>query len=233
MSLLMAGAIIGGSILSGVMGGNATKSAAKTAATAQTQASQLSIDESRRQFDKLQEVLNPYVQAGNTALTQQMAMIGLSGAEDQNAAIAALEGSPQFEALVRQGEEGILQNASATGGLRGGNTQAALSQFRPNVLSQLIESQYSKLGSLTNMGQASAAGVGSGALNTGGMVSNALTSAGTAQAQSALAQGQATANQWGNVAGGIGAGAGYYQQQQQLNAYNDRTKALNGAGGTL
>lgn len=210
-------AVGGGAIVGGYLGGEAQKEGAETAAAAQSEASRLSIEESRRQFEALQEVLSPYVQAGNTALAQQQALLGLGGQEAQQQAITALESGQQFQALARQGEEAILQNASATGGLRGGNTQAALAQFRPNLLAQVIESQYSKLGGLTNIGQASAAGVGSASLNTGSAVSNALQQSGAAQAQSALAAGQATANQWGNLAGGIGAGVGYYQQQQLLN----------------
>ncbi len=57
-----------------------------------------------------------------------------TGMEAQQGAISGLEGSPIFQALARQGEDAILQNASATGGLRGGNVQGALGQFRPAAL---------------------------------------------------------------------------------------------------
>lgn len=217
MSLIAAALVGGASILGGAFGGRAQKSAAETAASAQTQAAELTVEEQRRQFDALQEVLSPYVQAGNTALAQQQALLGLGGEEAQQQAIAQLEQSPQFAALTQQGEEAILQNAAATGGLRGGDTQAALAQFRPNVLAQMIEGQYAKLGNLSQLGQASAAGVGSAGIATGQAIGQALQQSGQAQAQSALASGQATANQWGNLAGGIGAGVGIYQQQQLLN----------------
>ena len=55
--------------------------------------------------------------------------------------------------MVQQGQDAILQNASAIGGLRGGNTQAALAQFRPALLSQLIAEQYNRLGGLSSLGQ--------------------------------------------------------------------------------
>lgn len=204
----IATAIIGGAIVGGAATYFASTGAAETAAEAQTQAADKSVDEQRRQFDKLQSLLAPYVQAGDTALTQQLALAGVSGPEAQQAAIQALEGGPQYQALVKSGEESILQNAAATGGLRGGNVQAALAQYRPQVLSQLIESQYSKLGELTGIGQASAVGVGAAGQNTATAIQQALAASGNAQAQAALAQG-AAANQFiGGVTGSIGQVAG-------------------------
>lgn len=91
-------------------------------------------------------------QAGLGALEAQQALAGLLGPEAQQAAIAQLEASPQFQALVGQGEQAILANAAATGGVRGGNTQAALAQFRPQVLSGLINQQYQNLMGLSGMG---------------------------------------------------------------------------------
>jgi hypothetical protein len=106
--------------------------------------------------------------------------------------------------LQQQGENALLQNASATGGLRGGNLQAALAQFRPQLFSQLIESQYGKLGALSGLGQASAAGQAAAAQQTGSDIATLLGQQGAAQAGSALASGQAQANAWGNVGQSIG-----------------------------
>lgn len=205
---MVAAAVVGSAVVGGVMSSKAQKSAASSAADAQAYASELSVEEQRRQFDKIQELLAPYVESGETALTAQQALIGLGGPVAQQNAINQLEQSPQFAALTRQGEEAILQNAAATGGLRGGNTQAALAQFRPQVLSQLIESQYQKLGNLTNLGQASAAGVGAAGQQSASAIQQALQQSGQAQAQAALASGQATANMWGNISGSVGTAAG-------------------------
>lgn len=208
----VATAVVGGSIISGVIGAES----AEDAAAAQERAGEKGIAEQRRQFDAIVELLKPYVQAGAGfeeldeegnvigftpgALQAQQALLGLLGPEAQQEAIAGIEGSPQFESLVRTGEEAILQNASATGGLRGGNVQRALAQYRPDVLSQLIESQYNKLGGITQLGQTSAAGQASAAQTTGSNVANLLSQIGQAQAGSALAQGQA----YSDVAGSIG-----------------------------
>ena len=202
----MAAAVIGSSIVNGVV---QSRSASKAAA-AQTQAADRGVEEQRRQFDRVQGLLSPYVEAGDVSLQQQMALGGMSGAEAQREAIAAIEGGQEFQTLTQQGEEAILQSAAATGGLRGGNTQAALAQFRPQVLSSLINQQYSRLGGLTAMGQQSAAGVGTAGMQTGQNIANLYGQQGAAAAGSALASGQAFGNVMGSIgqyAGGVASGA--------------------------
>jgi hypothetical protein len=196
----MAAAIVG----SAVVGGVAQSKSASKAADAQTKAADQGIKEQRRQFDAIRELLSPYVEAGDVALEQQMALGGMSGREAQRKAISAIESGQEFQALTQQGEEAILQSAAATGGLRGGNTQAALAQFRPQVLSSLINQQYSRLGGVTALGQQSAAGVGTAGMQTGQNIANLYGQQGAAAAGSALATGQA----FGNVMGSIGQYAG-------------------------
>lgn len=174
-----------------VVGGMVQSKAASKAAGAQTQAAEAGIEEQRRQFDAVQELLRPYVEVGTPALEQQRALAGLGGPEAQQAAIAAIEGGAGFQAQVRQGEEALLQRASATGGLRGGNIQAALAQFRPQMLQQEIDQQYGRLAGLTSLGQQSAAGVGTAGMQTGARVSGLYGDIGAAQAGKSLAQGQA------------------------------------------
>jgi hypothetical protein len=198
-------ALLGGSLLSGV----AQAGAAKKAAGAQTAAAQAGIDEQRRQFEAVQALLAPFVQAGTGALAQQSALVGLGGAEAQTAAIRALEQGPEFQSLVQQGESAIMQSAAATGGLRGGNIQAALAQFRPQILSGLIEQQYSRLGGLTTAGQNAAAGVGTAGMTTGANVSNLMAQQGAARAGSSLATGQAFGNILGDFGTLLGRGAAY------------------------
>jgi len=203
----IATAVVAGSVITGYMASEAQSDAASTAANAQGQASAASITESRRQFNAIQELLKPYTSAGTSALTGQQDLLGLSGAEAQQKAISGIASGPQMAALTQQGENAILQNASATGNLRGGNTQAALAQFRPQLLAQLIESQYSKLGGLVSIGQNAAAGTGNAGQDSSNQIINALQQQGAASAGAALASGQATANMWsgiGNTASMLG-----------------------------
>jgi hypothetical protein len=117
-------------------------------------------------------------------------LIGLSGEESQAASIANLEKSPYFTSLVKQGENAILQNASATGGLRGGNTQGALAEFRPQMLAQTIENQYAKLADLATRGQNAAVQTGAGTAGYANNISSLMMQQGQIASDSAMAQGQ-------------------------------------------
>lgn len=189
----------------------AAGSAANTAADAQTNSAQLGIDENRRQFDAVQKLLAPYIAGGNNSLSGQQDLLGLNGAPAQQSAIAGIQSSPQFGALSKQGEDAILANASATGGLRGGNVQGALEQFRPALLSQLIDQQYQRLGGLSQLGQASAAGVGSAGLSTGSQIADLLGQQGAAQAGAALAGGRAAGMDASGITTGLFGGLGVYR----------------------
>ncbi len=165
--------------------------AAEDAANIQAGAAGEGIAEQRRQFDSLQALLKPYTEAGLPALEQQQAFLGLRGPEEERAAIERISGGERFQEITRQGEEAILSRASATGGLRGGNVQQALAQFRPQVLNQLIEEQYGRLGGMTQLGQRSAAGVGAAGMETGTNIANLLSQQGSALAGGELGQAKA------------------------------------------
>ena len=220
------------SIGASLLGSSMQADAASEAAGTQAQSAEAGIAEQRRQFDAMRELLKPYVsvgttaieglapfqqagvgaipilqqyaQAGAPALEQQQALLGLRGPEAQRAAIAGIEGGAGYQAQVQAGEEALLQRASATGGLRGGNIQAALGQFRPQMLQQEIENQYQRLGGLAGvggtvaqqlasggmgvgerlaaLGQASAAGTGAAAQTSGANIANLLAQQGAARA---------------------------------------------------
>jgi len=284
-ALIAGAATIGGALISA--GG--AKSAAKTQAESNAQA----IAEQRRQFDLVQHLLAPYVQAGNAGLSNLLAITGAApsqtnwqayaqsnpalmqafqaqqqaspfagglggirdafgrvvsgqgmgggtqdlatfaqwqrendpnadlsafqtgGIQAQQQAIAQLEQSPTFQALARQGEQGILQNASATGGLRGGNVQGALAQFRPAMLNQQIQQQIANFAGLASLGQNAASGTGNAGISTGANISNLLSDTGQARAYGALGGGLTLGNavaglgtQLGNLLGGSGGGLG-------------------------
>jgi hypothetical protein len=182
------GLIVGGTQL---VGGMMQADAAGDAAGMQAQASQAGIEEQRRQFDALRELLKPYVEAGTPALAQQQALLGMGGPEAERAAIERIQGGVGFQESVRQGEEALLQRASATGGLRGGNIQAALAQFRPAMLREAIDQQYSRLGGMTSLGQQSAAGVGTAGMETGSAIARLQAERGAALAGGELGQAKA------------------------------------------
>lgn len=199
-----------GKVVGGITGSNAAADSAGDAAATQAASSQAAIDEQKRQFDKLVEILSPYVKTGTSALTAQGDLLGLNGAGQQQTAISGIQNSPYFQAVSQQGENAILQNASATGGLRGGNTQSALAQFRPQLLNQLIQQQYGNLGGLTQIGQASAAGQASAGMQSASNIGSLLQQQGAAIAGGQIASGSQQYNAFKDALSLGGAIAGFF-----------------------
>ena len=171
------------------------------------------------------------------ALQAQQDILGLNGAGAQSASMQAIENSPYFSGLVKQGENALLQNASATGGLRGGNTAAALAQFRPNMLAAAIDQQYQRLGGMVNIGQNAAAGVGNAgqsmANNTGQLLSNQ----GAYQAGGILGQARANVQGVQGLASAFGTAApviaGYMNQPSGITGTSGGNAGAYSTGATL
>ena len=178
-----------------ILGGAVQARGARKAGDIQAQAAEMGVEEQRAARLATEKLMAPYVQAGTGSLQGQQALLGLLGPEAQQQAYAGIELSPMFQSMVQQGESGILANASATGGLRGGNIQAALGQFRPQMLQSMIQNQYQNLAGLTSIGQAAAAGQAGYGQQTASNIGNLYGQMGQARAGAALGQAQA----WGNV----------------------------------
>jgi hypothetical protein len=212
----------------------------------------MQIAESQRQFGEVQRVLSPFITAGNEALGplrqyqqtgadamgQQRALIGLDGQQAQQLAIQGLSNSPEMAAYLQQGENAMLQNSAATGGLRGGNTQAAMAQFRPQLLAGMISQQYDRLGGLTSLGantssmiyqtgQSAAAGQANAGMQVAGQVGSAL--AGYSQGVGQAYQGLASSSQ-ANSAGMASAYDQYYGNQGSIAAGNALAQGNAGVG---
>lgn len=201
-------AIGGATLVAGYMSSEAQSDAAAT----QAGASEAGVAEQRRQFNALQELLAPYSEGGEQALSAQQALLGLSGTEAQQQAINQLEQSPAFASLVQQGEEALLQNASATGGLRGGDLQGALAQYRPQLLAQLVQNQFQNLSGLTSIGQNAAAMTGNVGMQSASNIGTLLNQGAAAQAAAQLGQAQIYGDTIGNLAGLF---ASYQNRPQQ------------------
>lgn len=184
------------------------KSAANSAANAQIDSAQAGIGEQQREFDAIQQMLAPFVSGGTSAFGAQGNLIGLGGPQAEQSAINDIQNGPQFQALNKVGQNAILQNASATGNLRGGNVQAALAQFSPQLLSSLINQRFSQLGGLTNAGVAAGSAQANAGQHASDQITQLLAAQGAAGAGNALAAGKANSglisNILGDVTGGIG-----------------------------
>jgi len=154
--------------------------------------------------------LQAYQQLGMQGLEGQRNMLGLAGNEAQQSEIDNILQDPRYKESLKQGENSILQNASATGGLRGGDVQGALAQFSPQLLNQMLSERFNQYGgiaaqggnvgqflagsgqnagqNIAQLGQASAAGTGAAGLDSAAQISNLIGQQGAAQAGATMAQ---------------------------------------------
>lgn len=186
-----------GSTVSGAIGarnaGKAQMAASKRAADANLQGTRESIESQEKMFGISKKMMDPFREAGLTGLEQMMDLGGMSGDDAQRAALEAIQQGPEYDILMDQTQKGILAGASATGGLRGGNTQRQMAELGPNILMGLADRQYGRLTGLTNIGQASAAGTAGSADVLGANLGQTHQLGGQLQAQAHTQYGQARA----------------------------------------
>ena len=229
---LIAGAAVGGASL---FNASKQRSAAKKASQAQVESSEDAINEQRRQFDEIVELMRPYVDLGEDAIgnlrgyaepglsafSEQNALLGLLGPEAEREAIDSIRNGEKFQVLQELGEEAILNRAGVTGGLRGGRTQGALAEFSPALLQDLIDERYSRLGgiaslgyttedTLARLGQASAAQQGAFGQQSANAVSGLFGDIGASRSGYQLAKGQAQTGLVNNLINAGGTGLGLY-----------------------
>jgi hypothetical protein len=190
---------LGGSLLSGIFGGKG----AKKAANAQAQALQQAIGEQRRQYDQSRSDFLPYLNAGTGALGQVQGILGLNGGDIQQQLLDSLKGSPAFTSRYDTGVDTILQNAAATGGLRGGNTNNSLANFGSSLFSDVIQQQLGNLGGLVNIGSGTAGQLGSLGQQNANSISSLLSDQGKARATGIAGQYGAIGNTINDIFGQV------------------------------
>ncbi len=187
------------SFVGGLIGGSKAKKASKKATAAQVASIGQGIDAINQQGTIGRNDNLPFLTAGTDALKQERALLGLDGGAPQTAAISALKASPLFRSLYDAGEESILQNASATGGLRGGNTQHSLYDLGEDTLTRVIEAQLSRLGGLRGSGQQTGQALAALGADRASSIANLYGAQGQATATGLLTRGGINAQNWQNA----------------------------------
>ena len=198
--LIGAAASIGGVLLAS----SASKRAGNQAAQAQQYAADQTVAEQRRQFDITQGNLAPFLQSGTQSLGQQGNLLGLNGGGVQGDAISQLQQSPLYQSLFNNGQNAILANSAATGGLRGGNVNSSLANFGRDTLSQVIQQQVANLGQVAGQGQSAANSIGQFGANAANQIGQAFGDAGSAQAGAYLNAGNANVGNINNITKALG-----------------------------
>jgi hypothetical protein len=110
-------------------------------------------DLSQERFDLNRADNAPRIEAGNQALTQQQALLGLSGQDAQKAAYGGIEESAGQRFLRERQQRALVRNSSAIGGLGGGNVRTALQGQAAGFAMQDVDNQFNRLGQLSGQGQ--------------------------------------------------------------------------------
>lgn len=213
----------------GAYGAQQQADAARRAAEMQGQAGNLSLAEMRRQFDISQNQLAPWLRAGTRALQEQQALMGLGG--DTQAAMAALQRSPGYQARLQQGSRALEGSTAARGGMGSGKAMTAAQGWGQDYASQEYGNRLNQLAGLSGTGQSTAGSLA-------GMGQNYARGMGDIWQNMANAQGAAGIagqNAWqSGILGGLGAGinmANYFgRQRQPYNWATDPNPNYSGAG---
>lgn len=193
VSAIGAAVSVGGSLIKGGAG--------KKAARQQAAAIGQGISEIEDTQNELRNIFAPFLEVASPALQEQMTALGLRGPEAESAYVSRISGSPIFQSIAKQGEEAMLQQASATGGLRGGNIQGALAQFRPSLLNQFLTNRFEQLGGLSSGALGATTALGGGLTSTAQSAADLFTQQGAARAGGTLAKGAATSEMLGTLGG--------------------------------
>jgi hypothetical protein len=199
-------AVAGATLVSGVMGANAAKSAASQQAAAADRAAQVQMD----MFNTQNEQQAPYREAGYTALkdiagskdyfTKQY------GPEDFAAGL-----DPSYAFRLKQGQMATDAAANRAGGLVGGNAMQGMQDYTQGLASteygnafNRYQTQrgniYNTLASIAGLGQTSLGQTGPASTAAAGNIGQALIGSGTASAAGTIG----AANAMGGAVQGLG-----------------------------
>ena len=197
------------SIAGPIFGAHNASEAAKDAAETQVEGTQAGIAEQRRQFDVTQGNLQPFQEAGVGALGQQQALLGLSGQDAQNEAFAAFNESPGQRFIRDRAQRNLTRNASAIGGLGGGNVRSALVEQGTGFAQQDFNNQFGRLGQIAGQGQAATTNLGQFGAQSAGNIANLQQAGSQARASGILGSAQAVNQGIGDVAALSGMALGF------------------------
>lgn len=175
-----------GSIAGSVISGDAATSAAQTQANSAQNATNAQLS----MFNTTQQNLKPYMDSGTNALgSLNAALPGLT----TPFSAAQYQKSPGYAFQMSQGIDAVQNSAAAAGGIHGGNTLKALTQFGQGLANTDYQQSYQNymgqqqqtygmLSGLANSGQNAAAGLGGISTQIGGQIGSNMIGAGNALA---------------------------------------------------
>lgn len=209
--------IVGGiGVIGSVIGAGKQADAATEAARIQATAAEKGQELVAQQFGATKETLDPFIQGAGGAFERQQAFAGGLGAEAQAQAFSEFQESPNVAFLREQGLRGIDQQASARGGLGGGERLKALTQFSQGLALQDFNNQFNRLGAVTGTGLGAAQSLAGAGANQAAQQANLLSQGGRAQAQGVTGRSQAFQSGLRGVGQALGTAIGGFNPQVNL-----------------
>lgn len=214
MTFWVAGAVVGGGLISSIVGGNA----AGDAADAQVQAADKSAEVQREIFDKQTELQAPFREAGLTAQNRLLSLLGLTddnsgnfGKYAKDFSMSDFQADPGYSFRLNEGLKGLDRQAAARGGLISGAALKAATRYGQDYGSQEYQNAFNRyqvnrtnqiapLQAFAGQAQSSANTLTGAAGNLANGLSDAYTGAGNARASGYVGSANALTN---GITGGI------------------------------
>ena len=221
MSFGIAAAVVGGSIVSGVIASKASKKAANIQAASADRAADLQ----QQQFEKQVELQAPFREAGLTAQNKLLDYMGLSkgagGKYAKDFSMADYQADPGYAFRMAEGMKALDRTAAARGGLLSGAALRGATRYGQEMGSQEYQNAFNRyqtnranqlnpLQSLMGASQTATNAMGTAGQNYANQAGNAYMNAGNARASGYVG----SANAWNSA---LGNATNYMTQNQMMN----------------
>jgi len=235
-ALIGGGLAAAGSVVGGMMAGDAAENAAETQAGAANRAADLEY----KMFKENQAAQKPFLEAGYKGQNKLMDLLGLSantgaagyGSAARNFGMSDFEQDPGYAFRMSEGLKALDRTAAARGGMLSGAALRGATRYGQDMASQEYQNAYNRyqtnragilnpLQSLSGQGQTTANTLGAAGQQYATNAGNAYMNAGNAAASGYVG----SANAWNQALGGatnaLGQGfANYYAGRPANNAYS-------------
>lgn len=172
---------------------NKQAGAAKSAARAQQRAASSAIEQTQMNYDRTQQDLQPYIDAGKGAIAKMQSL--------NSGDFSSFKQSPDYQFRFDQGLQALDRSAAARGSLFSGGHSADLIGYGQGMASQSYNDFYNRLAALSQGGQGAAANLGSVGTGNAASIGGYLQNAATAQGNAAINSANANSNMVGQLAG--------------------------------
>jgi len=187
------GLMAGASLVGGMMGADAAKSAANTQAGAADRATALQ----KQMYDEGVARMQPFYQTSVDANNKLRSLMGLDGSDPTG----ALAMTPGYQFRLQQGTDSVQNGAAARGGLLSGAAQKALLKYGQDYASNEYGNEFNRLSSTAGGGQTAGVMNSSGA-NYGANAGNTMMQSGNALASGQVGAANAMSQGIGNAING-------------------------------